>query len=503
MKTNGHATRPLRIALFSWESMHSIAVGGLAVHVSELATALTRRGHEVHLFTRLGPAQSHYDLIEGVHYHRCPFDPNTNGFLPYVFRMCNSFVQGLLDAEKHVRAPFDIVHGHDWLSTPALVRARNELGCRSVFTVHSTEYGRCGNQLHAGISAEIRHFEWEGAYVAQQVICVSKSLRQEVLWLYGIPGEKVCAIYNGINPSKFDIDVDVSAVRRRHDIGPDHPTVLFAGRLTWQKGPDLLVEALPDILRRHPRARFIFAGDGDMRQSLEARAAALGAAAATRFVGHRSGSEMVSLFKSADAVCVPSRNEPFGIVILEAWSAGKPVVVTRNGGPAEFVQDQHTGITVAVDRESIGQGVRTLLSETDRARRMGRQGRQAAETHFSWDHIAAETEQVYMTCLEGGAADSRPSASPEETRSMAKNPDQDKPRSSSSSRRPAARAYAKKAPPMNSPGVQAQPDRPVEITEDMIRRRAHQIWLQRGGAPGDPTADWLQAERELRASARR
>ena len=60
----------MRVAMFSWESLHSISIGGLGVHVTELAAGLERRGHEIHVFTRRGPDQSHYDRIDGVHYHR-------------------------------------------------------------------------------------------------------------------------------------------------------------------------------------------------------------------------------------------------------------------------------------------------------------------------------------------------------------------------------------------------------------------------------------------------
>ncbi len=107
--------------------------------------------------------------------------------------------------------------------------------------------------------------------------------------------------------------------------------------MAYQKGPDLLVEAIPFVLNYYPNAKFIYVGDGDLRFSVESRAWALGINHATRFLGYRSGQELINLFKASDVVCVPSRNEPFGIVILEAWSAGKPVVASRNGGPSEFV----------------------------------------------------------------------------------------------------------------------------------------------------------------------
>lgn len=388
----------MRVALLSWESKHSVAVGGLAEHVSELAAALCPRGHEVHVYTRLGEQQSGYECIDGVHYHRCPYDPHPD-FLVDNERMCNSFAWHLAETESFLSAPFDVVHGHDWLAVKALVQLKNNHGRPVVLTVHSTEYGRCGNQLFEGQSRRIREIEWEGTYVARRIICVSGALLREVQGLYGVPADKMHVIYNGVDVQRFDARVNTRSARRQYAVGLDHPLVLFAGRMTWQKGPDLLVEAVPNLLTRHPKTKFVFAGDGDLRDGLEQRAAALGVTPAMRFVGHRTGRDLVTLFKSADLVCVPSRNEPFGIVILEAWSARKPVVTTRNGGPAEFVQHDDTGFTVSDDCDSIGEGVAAVLGNKTKGRRMGRNGRRAAEARFSWNTVAAATERVYESVL--------------------------------------------------------------------------------------------------------
>ena len=113
-------------------------------------------------------------------------------------------------------------------------------------------------------------------------------------------------------------------------------------------------------------------------------------------VGYRNGTELVNLFKSADVVCVPSRNEPFGIVILESWSAGKPVVATRTGGPAEFVSHGYDGLVVRDDSPSVGWGVRTTCADFDHARWMGRNGRSTVQSRFGWGTIAARTERVYQ-----------------------------------------------------------------------------------------------------------
>src|SRR4030042_4949384 len=106
------------------------------------------------------------------------------------------------------------------------------------------------------------------------------------------------------------------------------PTALFLGRLTYQKGPDLMLEAIPNVLKDYPNAKFIFAGDGDMRCNLENRARQLNLGHAVKFTGYVSLTEKANLLKACDFLVVPSRNEPFGIVLLEAWSCGKPVIAT-------------------------------------------------------------------------------------------------------------------------------------------------------------------------------
>jgi glycosyltransferase involved in cell wall biosynthesis len=106
--------------------------------------------------------------------------------------------------------------------------------------------------------------------------------------------------------------------------------------------------------------------------------------------------EMTALYQSADVICVPSRNEPFGIVVIEAWAAGKPVIATRNGGPRDFVSHGEDGLLVNDDSFAICTAVWDLFADFDHARRMGERGHTKAVTGFGWDLIAAQTETVYQ-----------------------------------------------------------------------------------------------------------
>jgi len=390
----------VRIAILSWESLYSVAVGGVAVHVSELAAALARKGHQVHVFTRRTPAQRSHDCIGGVHYHRCTYLSH-NDFVDDVNNMCRSFVDRVFEVEDFI-GRFDLVHAHDWLSANAMIWIKQGRGHNCVLTVHATEYARCGNSFPPGRSVRIRHQERAGTYWADRVIAVSQATKNELMWMYEVPDWKVSVVYNGVNPSRFEFATDTGEDKRRYNIAPLDPTVLFCGRLAWQKGPDLLVEAIPSILRFHPNAKFIFVGDGEMRHGLETRVDRLGVAHATRFLGRRDGEELIRLFKLADVICVPSRNEPFGIVVLEAWSACKPVVVTQVGGPSEYVWHDVNGLKTEPNPTSVAWSLCTVFSDFERARWMGRNGRKAVDDCFTWDMIVEQTLAAYRQVCPNG-----------------------------------------------------------------------------------------------------
>jgi glycosyltransferase involved in cell wall biosynthesis len=386
----------MRIAMFSWETLHSVAVGGVASHVTELAAALQRQGHQVHVFTRPGYGSGGVWQIEGVWHHFCPFSTNRN-LVDEIQEICQSFVWHFFQEEDRF-GHFDVVHAHDWLASNAMVwikQARRDH--RAVLTMHSTEYGRCGNQFWNNSCARIRDHERHGTYCADRVIAVSGALKGELMWMYNLPDWKCWMIYNGVPVHKYDGWIDVGAVKSRYGIGPVDPTVLFCGRLSTQKGPDLLLEAVPGLLRHHPRAKFVFAGEGDMRCGLQHRANQLGVAHATRFLGHHNGQDLVNLFKASDAVCLPSRNEPFGITALEGWAASKPVVASKNGGPNEFIWHNVTGLKIDPSVDSIGWGIGTLFTNFEWARWMGRNGRVAAEQTFTWEKIADSVLQCYQS----------------------------------------------------------------------------------------------------------
>ncbi len=384
----------MRIAFFSWESLHSIAVGGVAPHVTELAAALQRAGNEVHVFTRMGNGPRDYEVIDRVHYHRCPFDSNPD-FIVEMNNMCHSFVYHFFQTEN-VSGNFDIVHGHDWMTANALAEIKNARAKKTVFTLHSTEYGRCGNVFHDGKSKDIRNLEWYGGFVADKLIAASETIKKEAKWIYNFEDWKIAMIPNGVSVQKFSGFVDPWSVKKPHDVGVWDPICLFVGRVVVQKGADLLLEAIPSVLDEFSNAKFFFVGDGYMRSGLEHRAWELGVQHACHFLGYVPDGDLVNFYKACDLVCIPSRNEPFGIVALEAWAAEKPIIVTHNG--FDFVWHDVNGLKVYDNPNSIAWGIKSLFSNFEKAKWMGSNGRKTAEG-FSWDNIARMTMGVYEEIL--------------------------------------------------------------------------------------------------------
>lgn len=370
-----------KIAFFCWESLYTDRVGGLANAATYLAQELAKE-NEVHYFTR-GDRDFTFG---GVHYHTVR--PTGSNIVEYCRSMSHQMVEKFRTADTPA---FDILHFHDWHVTEALhlLQDRN-----TVFTYHSTEYGRNGNrhgdwwEYH-----EISGKEWYAGLIARQVTTVSGVLRDEVMQLYQVPDWKVRVFPNGVVPEQFDVMLDQGEVKQSLGIHPYAPTVLYIGRMAVQKGPDLLLEALPRVKDRFWGLEVIMAGDGGMRPWLEDRSRAMGLP--VRFPGYITDAEYVRLLAAADLVVIPSRNEPFGIVLLEAWSAGRPVVACNVGGLHENIEDFRDGIRTDVSSESIASGICQALENIDQSRTWGRNGRAKVYREFQWAGIASRLDTMY------------------------------------------------------------------------------------------------------------
>lgn len=371
-----------KIAIFSWESLYTDRVGGLANATTYLAQELAKK-HEVHFFTR---GDGDFTFL-GVHYHTVR--PNGGNIIEY----CNNMSHAMVSLFKEHDAPhFDILHFNDWHVIEALhlLQDRN-----TIFTYHSTEYGRNGNQYGDWWEyQEISGKEWYAGLIAKLVTTVSNVLRSEVMRLYSVPDWKIRVFPNGVIPEQFDVSLDQGEIKKQMGIHPYAPTIFFIGRMAYQKGPDLLIDALSRVKDKYWGMQVIMAGDGGMRQWLEQSAHNLGLS--VRFPGYITDTEYVRCLNAADLVVIPSRNEPFGIVLPEAWSAGKAVVACDVGGLSENIDSYQNGIKVQVSSDQLGQGISNALEDPGRLNRFGRMGRAKVYREFHWEGIARRIDEMYQ-----------------------------------------------------------------------------------------------------------
>ncbi|PKL58754.1 MAG: glycosyltransferase family 1 protein [Methanomicrobiales archaeon HGW-Methanomicrobiales-5] len=371
-----------KIAFFCWESMYAERVGGLANAATNLAETLVKQGHEVHFFTR---GKIPDQTVKGVSYHYCM--PVGKNIVEYCDAMSTAMVAQFRKCDTPHR--FDFLHFHDWHVVQALhfLQDRN-----TIFTYHSTEYGRNGNQTGDWWEfKEISGKEWYGGLIAKRVTAVSATLKNEVMQLYNIPFDKCDVIPNGVVPREYRTNIDPGEVKQAYGIHPYAPLILFIGRLVYQKGPDLFIEAIRKVCQSRWDAKVIVAGDGGMREFLQERAKDL----PVNFVGYIPDSEYIRLLNAADVVVIPSRNEPFGLVLLEAWSAEKCVVACNVGGLSENIDAFVNGVKVEVNPDSLAWGINAMINEPWNAGALGKRGRKKVDRVFLWDPIVRGLTDTY------------------------------------------------------------------------------------------------------------
>jgi glycosyltransferase involved in cell wall biosynthesis len=371
----------LKIAIFCWESLYAERVGGLAPAATHLAETLAQN-HEVHFFTR---GRIPDQTINKVSYHYC--QPQGNNIVEY----CNSMSLGMVEEFHRFDTPkrFDYLHFNDWHPVQALHHLQDR---NTILTYHSTEYGRSGN--HFGDWWEFKEIsgkEWYGGLIAKRVTAVSATLKKEVMQLYNVPDWKCDVVPNGIVPRQYHAEVSAAEVKQAYGIHPSDPLILFIGRLAYQKGPDLLIAAIKTVCQEHREAKLIVAGEGDMRQVLVERARDL----PVNFVGYIPDSEYIRLLNACDLVVIPSRNEPFGLVLLEAWSAEKGVVASNVGGLSENIDSFVDGVKVQPEPDALAEGIGTVLGKPLAAGALGRRGRKKIDRMFLWGPIGERMAETY------------------------------------------------------------------------------------------------------------
>ena len=293
------------------------------------------RGHEE------SPAE---EEVNGVLVHRVrePKRPRELGeFVTWIEHMNADMLAA--GVELGDRYDFDVVHGHDWLVAVAGDHLAKRFRCPFVVTIHATEYGRHQGWVDKHPQSHIHGVERWMANRAERVITCSHYMREHVADIYGLEEERVTVIPNGIDPTTWCPSRPRRAARRASP-QPDEKLVLLVGRLVYEKGFQLALEALPGLIERVGNVRFLVAGSGTHEQELRQQATELGLDEHGTFLGWIGDDVLHSLYRIADLTVVPSIYEPFGLVALEAMASGCPCLVADTGGLREVVPNEDVGL---------------------------------------------------------------------------------------------------------------------------------------------------------------
>jgi glycogen synthase len=394
----------MRVLLISWE-YPPVIEGGLSRHVRKLSEQLVRDGVEVHVLTRgCGRLPAEADQ-HGVIVHRVRVGGREGGWGAQFPKDPSAFV-GWVDAmngHMHARAAdlcdrieVDLVHSHDWLVADAAQLAAREIDRPWLVTVHATEYGRHQGWVQDHPQSHIHAAERAMIRRADHVITCSRYMRVHVANVFGVRPSKITAIPNGVDPRDLEpIESDLPVLRARY-ADPGELLVLLVGRLVYEKGFHLALDALAPILRRGRGVRFVVAGTGMAEAELKRQAKKLGLAGHGVFLGWIGDDMLHSLYRVSDLCIVPSIYEPFGLVALEAMASGCLCVVADTGGLREVVPVEGTvGLRFPSRDATALRGVleRVLTDDAERAQLVAEAREHVLQ--FDWAEVARRTAEVY------------------------------------------------------------------------------------------------------------
>jgi len=296
-----------------------------------------------------------------------------------IFREVERFTSDVVS--RFVAADFDLIHAHDWMTFPAAVALARTLKRPLVAHVHSLEHDRSGVFGDKTIDA----IEQFGLRSADKVIAVSHFTKSSIERYHRISGDKISVVHNGVYPKQVVNDY------RQIKTWPKH-VVLFLGRVTFQKGPEYFVEVAKRVIPQLDDVLFVLAGEGDLLPAVRKQVAELRLGDHFLFPGFVQGEELEELFSVADLYVMPSVSEPFGITALEAISFETPVIISRQSGVAEVLEN-----VLKVDFWDVDRMADMLINVlTNRSLRQELVERAKEEiAHLHWGVAASKTIDVY------------------------------------------------------------------------------------------------------------
>jgi glycosyltransferase involved in cell wall biosynthesis len=283
-----------------------------------------------------------------------------------------------------------IWHGHDYKSNALGLLLRRFWRMRLVTTVHGWVHYTSRTPLYYWIDRRcLPHYE--------SVICVSPDLRERCL-ACGVPEDRCFLVENAIDTAEFSRTISVEEAKRRLGVPPERFLIGAAGRLSAEKGFDLLIRCVDGLAREGHDVELWIVGEGDQQGALQELIAELGVGERVRLLGYRA--DLKDLYQALDVFALSSLREGLPNVLLEAMALEVPVVATRVAGIPRLIRDSENGLLVeAGNPAGLGRAIRTLLGDPDQGARLRRCGRQTVEARYSFAARMEKMRAIYDRLL--------------------------------------------------------------------------------------------------------
>lgn len=338
----------MKLLMLGWE-LPPHNSGGLGVACYHLSKALALQGASIDFVV---PYRAHHPNSEFMTIHAAtelsPLQRNGHGAYESSLAVEDGDETGMRAVQKRYTryvetilkdSSYEAIHAHDWLTMEAGMRAKELSGAPLVVHVHATEFDRSGAEQGNPLVHEI---EYQGLMMADRIIAVSNVTKQIIIHRYGIPAEKIDVVHNAIDVASFDDGYlydnrTYAYLEALKDEG--YTIVSTVTRFTVQKGLTHFMKAAARACEVYDKFAFLFAGDGEQRDELIAQATDLGIADKVFFTGFVRGKQWRDAYSVSDVFVMSSISEPFGLTALEAAHHSNALIVTRQSGVGEVLNN--------------------------------------------------------------------------------------------------------------------------------------------------------------------